>query len=302
MTTSEEFYEEAAKRAALEEKDGASVDPWPDAARVEFRPPVGADPFANPASDTEPYAAGWSDPSINDVAPYTPDDGVNPAQDVGPYARIPFDLPPVLTAAEEARRAALEDTDEDRSERRRAAFGRSDDHGLNGWDGGGPTPSILQVQASIGCPRCGSLMSLAAHMQYACRVCGHIENVNDPTAEVTPDGEVYDGDNPESDTAPYGAARPEAGERTGRIATAVHTFGSTSEAYDASQTRDDIHDGDVLSVPKEGVHGFLYQAWPIAVTEQTGMFHSAKDMDALLADEPKYRDSHAKASELAGTG
>lgn len=46
----------------------------------------------------------------------------------------------------------------------------------------------------------------------------------------------------------------------------VHTFESTREAYDASQTSDDICDGDVLLVPSEGV-------WPIAVTDAHGEFH-----------------------------
>lgn len=54
----------------------------------------------------------------------------------------------------------------------------------------------------------------------------------------------------------------------------VHTFDSTGEAYDASQTHDDIKDGDVLAVPSEQVVGILVQAWPTAVGERTGAFHS----------------------------
>lgn len=54
----------------------------------------------------------------------------------------------------------------------------------------------------------------------------------------------------------------------------VHTFDSTGEAYDASQTRDDIKDGDVLSVPSEKVVGILCEAWPVAVTKERGAFHS----------------------------
>jgi hypothetical protein len=56
--------------------------------------------------------------------------------------------------------------------------------------------------------------------------------------------------------------------------TQVHQFDSTGEAYDASQCRDDIHDGDVLFVPSEGVAGFLFKAWPVAVTEAHGAFHT----------------------------
>lgn len=53
----------------------------------------------------------------------------------------------------------------------------------------------------------------------------------------------------------------------------VHTFNSSSAAYDASQSRDDIRDGDVLAVPSEGVYAVLAGAWPVAVTEECGSFH-----------------------------
>lgn len=53
----------------------------------------------------------------------------------------------------------------------------------------------------------------------------------------------------------------------------IHTFNSTGEAYDASQCRDDIKDGDVLTIPSEKVVGFLFKAWPIAVTPEPGEFH-----------------------------
>lgn len=54
----------------------------------------------------------------------------------------------------------------------------------------------------------------------------------------------------------------------------VHTFGSTGQAYDASQCRDDIRDGDVLHIPSEGVTGFLYKAWPVALTVTRGQLHT----------------------------
>jgi hypothetical protein len=47
----------------------------------------------------------------------------------------------------------------------------------------------------------------------------------------------------------------------------VHTFNSTGEAYDASQTHEEIKDGDVLSVPSEGAVAFLTEAWPVALDE-----------------------------------
>ncbi|MFD5763615.1 hypothetical protein ACFWIZ_53015 [Streptomyces sp. NPDC127044] len=60
-------------------------------------------------------------------------------------------------------------------------------------------------------------------------------------------------------------------------APAVHRFAGTSaEAYDATQCRDDIRDGDVLVVEAEGVVGFLDAAWPVAITKAHGEFHGLK--------------------------
>jgi len=78
----------------------------------------------------------------------------------------------------------------------------------------------------------------------------------------------------------------------------VHEFDSTGEAYDQTQCDDTIHDGDVLAIPSEGVYGFLYQAWPIAVTEQHGDLHSA-NLEGLLADNPQYVAAADQAKALA---
>lgn len=73
----------------------------------------------------------------------------------------------------------------------------------------------------------------------------------------------------------------------------IHTFDNTREAYDATQcgyvTYDPensdydyegeeviVKDGDVLYVPSEKVIGFLYQAWPVAITKEHGEFHAIK--------------------------
>lgn len=56
----------------------------------------------------------------------------------------------------------------------------------------------------------------------------------------------------------------------------VHRFDSTGEAYGASQCDDDIKDGDVLVVTSERVVGVLCKAWPVAVTEARGSFHTLK--------------------------
>jgi hypothetical protein len=57
------------------------------------------------------------------------------------------------------------------------------------------------------------------------------------------------------------------------MAPTIHQFPSTGEAYNTSQWDSKITDGDVLFVPSEGVFGFLFEAWPIAVTVAHGEFH-----------------------------
>lgn len=71
----------------------------------------------------------------------------------------------------------------------------------------------------------------------------------------------------------------------------LHFFTSTGEAYDASQTRDEITDGDILIVPSENVIGFLYEAWPSVLngTPERGAFHELASSDGtFLADKPQY--------------
>ncbi|WP_406515581.1 hypothetical protein OH809_24955 [Streptomyces sp. NBC_00873] len=80
---------------------------------------------------------------------------------------------------------------------------------------------------------------------------------------------------------------------------AVHRFGDTWEAYDATQCRDDIADGDVLVIESEQVVGFLVEAWPVAITEAHGEFHR------LTASVQEFKDgryvaSAERAAELAG--
>lgn len=58
----------------------------------------------------------------------------------------------------------------------------------------------------------------------------------------------------------------------------VHIITSDSgQAYDLTQTSDDIRDGDVLIVPNEGIVAILYQAWPLALTSENGRLHSLRD-------------------------
>jgi len=66
----------------------------------------------------------------------------------------------------------------------------------------------------------------------------------------------------------------------------IHYFDDTGEAYDASQCDDKIKDGDVLVGLDDQVVGFLFQAWPVAVTEGHGHFHTLKeDAGNLRSDD-----------------
>ncbi len=88
-----------------------------------------------------------------------------------------------------------------------------------------------------------------------------------------------------------------------KTAVNVHYFEDGSEdAYDQTQYRDDIDDGDVLVVPGEGVVGFLNKAWPIAVTQQSGEFHRLTTTweNFLSSNEGAgYEESVAKAKSVA---
>lgn len=68
----------------------------------------------------------------------------------------------------------------------------------------------------------------------------------------------------------------------------VHTFGSTSTAYDMTQTCDDIRDGDVLDIPNERVVGVLVGAYPVGITADFGDLHGL-----TLAEGQERRDAWA---------
>ena len=75
-----------------------------------------------------------------------------------------------------------------------------------------------------------------------------------------------------------------AGQKT--ASAQVHTFSSTGEAYNRSQTDDSIRDGDILYIPDEGVVGFLMAAWPVAVTANTGELHALTNPSQPPQGEP----------------
>ena len=70
----------------------------------------------------------------------------------------------------------------------------------------------------------------------------------------------------------------------------VHYFHDDSEAYGASQCRDDIRDGDVLVIESEPIIGILVEMWPSAVTAETGEFHD------MVADFRTFKDGRYAAS------
>jgi hypothetical protein len=78
----------------------------------------------------------------------------------------------------------------------------------------------------------------------------------------------------------------------------VHRFYSTSEAYDATQCRDHIKDGDVLVIEREQVVGFLRSAWPGAVTAAHGELHTFT-ADPRAIDDGKYAASVDLAEQIA---
>lgn len=78
---------------------------------------------------------------------------------------------------------------------------------------------------------------------------------------------------------------------------AVHYFRDSSAAYNLTQTKDDIHDGDVLVCKKEKSIGVLYEAWPVFVFGgDVGVLERLKPEVKLdTMDGGKYAKSYALA-------
>jgi hypothetical protein len=72
----------------------------------------------------------------------------------------------------------------------------------------------------------------------------------------------------------------------------VHRFDAytdSGEAYALTQCDDRIQDGDVLIVPREGIVGFLFQAWPLAIKGR-GHFDYITNREGFLDENPQYAD------------
>jgi hypothetical protein len=87
-------------------------------------------------------------------------------------------------------------------------------------------------------------------------------------------------------------------ERTAEHTAVVHLFDTSSDAYDASQCRENIHDGDILAALPERVVGFLHKAWPVAVTRNHGAFHGIDWKATPAAEKLRYRRSVQAAKLL----
>ena len=73
----------------------------------------------------------------------------------------------------------------------------------------------------------------------------------------------------------------------------VHTFPSSGSAYNGCQTNENIHDGDIIHVPSEGVVG-LAGTWPAAVTKNYGQLHA---YGSDVHDNPSILDGPKKDYE-----
>lgn len=78
---------------------------------------------------------------------------------------------------------------------------------------------------------------------------------------------------------------------------AVHDFSSNSDedVYNATQTDNNINDGDILNL-SDGRKAILYKSWPIMVVGTSNILHSLKD--GVTWDSFR-RGRYAKAAELA---
>jgi hypothetical protein len=78
----------------------------------------------------------------------------------------------------------------------------------------------------------------------------------------------------------------------------VHHFSDTTTAYNHTQCRYDIADGDVLVIESEQVVGFLRSAWPAAITAEHGELHTIAG-DPRTLDDGQYAAAVDDAQHLA---
>jgi hypothetical protein len=79
-----------------------------------------------------------------------------------------------------------------------------------------------------------------------------------------------------------------------RWAARVHTFDDSGDAYNRSQTDDEVKNGDVFHIPEEGITGYMHKAWPTAVTQNKGSFHG-------LAEPSSYAGPRGEGHKICQT-
>lgn len=78
----------------------------------------------------------------------------------------------------------------------------------------------------------------------------------------------------------------------------LHQFGEGGEGmYGATQTSDAIKMGDLLEAPSERMAGFLYSAWPVAVTKELAGMHGIAEGGPQRAsyDEPGEHERYVRS-------
>ncbi len=139
-----------------------------------------------------------------------------------------------------------------------------------------------EVNHAVTCKRCLKFAPVVATElepdapKVFCTVCHWHMNMHAPVVPgYTPASDVCD--TPRAELTLEGIYPPAPRIPRNTDAPKVHVFASIRDAYDASQCRDEIADGDVLSVPSAGVVAVLVAAWPVAVdTDAPGEFHTLK--------------------------
>jgi hypothetical protein len=76
-------------------------------------------------------------------------------------------------------------------------------------------------------------------------------------------------------------------------------FPCSGTAYDACNSREEMHKGRIFTVEAEQIVGIAW-AWPIAITVKTGELHTAKiDPRLWTMEEPEIAASMKEAIQLA---
>jgi hypothetical protein len=98
----------------------------------------------------------------------------------------------------------------------------------------------------------------------------------------------------------------ESGYAYDKTQTGYYRYKEHTNPYDHEPVYTEVHDGDLIVIPKEGVYGFLYEAWPIAYVpdppqdpSKSGHLHQlVGDPEEFLKSYPKYVGVYEAAHQL----